>query len=164
VDHSSGDYTKHPSMKYDNTTVYLKGWHIHSPSEHVVQGERTKAEMHFVFGDAEGHEKAVAGIRIDPGNTASNFVSALPPMIGFANKTTVAWTMDLRKALDEVNNFSDFWTYKGSLTSPPCTEGIRWFVARNVMYISAKQMQALLGASSFSSRVKQDVWLHQINA
>jgi carbonic anhydrase len=62
-----------------------------------------------------------------------------------------------------VQFFSEFWTYQGSLTSPPCTEGIRWFVARQIMFTGVKQMQDILGASTYSARAEQEVWQHRIN-
>lgn len=65
--------------------------------------------------------------------------------------------IDPMQAVREVNSFSEFWTYKGSLTSPPCKEGIQWFVARNILFTSVKQMQDILGASTFSSRAEQEV-------
>lgn len=71
--------------------------------------------------------------------------------------------IDPLQAIREVADFSNFWTYQGSLTSPPCKEGIRWFVARNILFTSVKQMQDLLGASTFSARAEQEVWLHQVN-
>lgn len=72
-------------------------------------------------------------------------------------------TLDVYQALREVNLFSDFWTYMGSLTSPPCTEGIRWWVARNTLFVGNGQMREILGVSTFSARVEQEVWLHGIN-
>ena len=51
----------------------------------------------------------------------------------------------------------------GSLTSPPCTEGIRFFVARNILFVGNKQMQDILRVSTYSARAEQEVWLHQIN-
>jgi carbonic anhydrase len=72
--------------------------------------------------------------------------------------------MNFLQVLKEVNMFNEFWTYKGSLTSPPCTEGIRWFVARNVLFASVQQMQHILSVSTYSARVEQEVWQHQINA
>lgn len=71
--------------------------------------------------------------------------------------------MNAEMALAEVNRFSDFWTYQGSLTSPPCTEGIRFWVARNVMFVSNAQMQEILAVSTYSARAEQEVWMHQIN-
>jgi carbonic anhydrase len=56
--HAEGDYTTLPSFTFEedgkNETVYMTGWHIHAPADHSVQGDRSKAEMHFVHTDATG--------------------------------------------------------------------------------------------------------------
>jgi carbonic anhydrase len=151
-------------MKYDNTTLYLRGWHLHAPADHSVGGDRSKSELHMVHVTAEGDEGAVLAIRLDPGVSPSPFFSQLPPMIGFNDTSQeMGVEIDPRLALDGVNDFSEFWTYQGSLTSPPCKEGIRWFVARLIMFTSNEQMRAILAASSYSARAEQEVWLHQIN-
>jgi carbonic anhydrase len=158
------DWTSHPSFKYDEETVYLKGWHIHAPADHSVGGDRSKAELHLVHVDAEGHEAAVMAIRLDPGNFDSPFFSQLPEMIGFNNMGTIEpATLSLEPALQAVQYFNEFWTYQGSLTSPPCHEGIRWFVARQILFTGVGQMQAILGASTYSARAEQEVWQHRIN-
>ena len=59
--------------------------------------------------------------------------------------------------------FANIMTDRGSLTSPPCTEGLRWFVARNIMFVSDEQMQAILRVSTYSARSEQEVWRHDIN-
>ena len=160
----NGDWTSHPSFTYDDTTLYLKGWHIHAPADHSVGGDRSKAEMHFVHVDAEGHEKAVLAFRLDPGNFNSTFFSQLPPMIGFDEmQIQQPIEMDISLAMDAVQYFNEFWTYQGSLTSPPCHEGIRWFVARQIFFTGVEQMQAILGASTYSARAEQEVWQHRIN-
>lgn len=163
---SRDDITSNPSVGYDNETLYLVGWHIHAPADHSVGGDRSKAEMHFVHADASGHEKAVLAFRLDPGNSDADFFSQLPPMIGF-NETDAAYeqtvSMNLELALQSVLYFNEFWTYQGSLTSPPCREGIRWFVARQILFTGVEQMQAILGASTYSARAEQEVWQHRIN-
>ncbi|KAH7067001.1 alpha carbonic anhydrase [Paraphoma chrysanthemicola] len=159
-----GDWTTHPSFTYDNETVYLKGWHIHAPADHSVGGDRSKAELHLVHVDAEGHEAAVMAIRLDPGNFDNAFFSQLPEMIGFNSMNVFEpTTVDFTAALQAVQFFSEFWTYQGSLTSPPCHEGIRWFVARQILFTGVKQMQDILGASTYSARAEQEVWQHRIN-
>jgi carbonic anhydrase len=159
-----GDWTHHPSFTYDNQTLYLKGWHIHAPADHSVGGDRSKAEMHFVHVDATGHEAAVLAFRLDPGNFNSTFFAQLPSMIGFEDTDVEeAVEMNLGLALEAVQHFNEFWTYRGSLTSPPCHEGIRWFVARQIMFMGVEQMQAILGASTYSARAEQEVWQHRIN-
>jgi carbonic anhydrase len=151
-------------MTFDNETVYLKGWHIHSPADHSVQGDRSKAELHLVHANADGVEKAVVAIRVDPGNAPSAFFSQFLNVPSFDNKTSIPMEMDALQSLKEVNMFNEFWTYRGSLTSPPCREGVRWYVARNVLFTSVQQMQEILAVSTYSARVEQEVWQHQINA
>lgn len=167
--HAAGNYSTLPSFTFDengtNETVYMTGWHIHSPADHSVQGDRSKSELHFVHVNAKGAARSVLAFRIDPGNTESAFFDQLPEMISFRNSTTrVNATMNPSLALDEVKHFEEFWTYKGSLTSPPCTEGIRWFIARNTLFLGVEQMQTLLVNSIYSARAEQRVWRHQINA
>ncbi|KAK8203109.1 carbonic anhydrase [Phyllosticta capitalensis] len=165
LDHDEGIYDTLPSIKYDDVEAYLTGWHIHNPSEHIIGGHRSKAEMHLVFADAKGKYKAVLGIRIDPSASESSpFFDQMPQMLHF-NETDVqmSTTLDLGLALDQVNDFNDFWTYKGSLTTPPCTEGIRWFVSSQVLLTSIEQMQALIRVCTYSARPEQEVWLHDIN-
>ncbi|CAN9088113.1 unnamed protein product [Alternaria alternata] len=158
------DWTTHPSFTYDNETVYLKGWHIHAPADHSVGGDRSKAELHLVHVDATGHEKAVMAIRLDPGNYNSTFFEQLPSMIGYSEMgVEQPCTMDFGPLLESVLYFNEFWTYQGSLTSPPCTEGIRWFVARQILFTGVDQMRAILGASTYSARAEQEVWQHRIN-
>lgn len=148
-----------------NETATLKGWHIHAPADHTIQDDRSKAELHMVFGDAKGADRVVFALRIDPGNTESKFFKQLPPMISFRDKTKQVKNTSIqnRLAISEVNDFAEFWTYRGSLTSPPCTEGVRWYVARNTMFVSNKQMQDILAVSTYSARAEQEVWLHAIN-
>lgn len=120
--------------------------------------------MHFVHVDAAGHEKAVLAFRLDPGNRDNDFFSQLPSVIGFdETNVTVEATLDLNLALASVLWFNEFWTYQGSLTSPPCHEGIRWFVARQILFTGVQQMRDILGASTYSARAEQEVWLHRIN-
>ncbi|KAH9870205.1 hypothetical protein J1614_007128 [Plenodomus biglobosus] len=164
VAHENDDWTRHPSVTYDNETVYLKGWHIHAPADHSVEGYQSKAEVHFVHVDAAGAEAAVLAVRLDPGSANNTFFDELPRMIGF-NEMGVEQSivLDFTPLLESVLYFNEFWTYQGSLTSPPCHEGIRWFVARQILFTGVAQMQEILGASTYSARAEQRVWQHRIN-
>ncbi|KAJ6256164.1 hypothetical protein Dda_8999 [Drechslerella dactyloides] len=172
-DHPKGKYTCLPSMTFQekpgaaNETVYLTGWHIHAPADHTVEGHRSRAEMHFVHVDAKGKPRAVLAFRIDPGtcDSKSDFLLSLPELVHCKDLKTQKKVKNFmpKSVLAEVGWFHEFWTYKGSLTSPPCTEGIRWFVARNVLYVGDKQMQDILFHSKFASRETQEIWRHQVN-
>lgn len=145
-------------MAFHNETLYLVGWHLHAPADHSVAGDRSKAELHMVHANEEGEEGAELAIRLDLGASPSPFFDQLPPMIGFNGTTQVMGVeIDPRLALDGVNTFSEFWTYQGSLTSPPCREGIRWFVAQSILFTSVNQMRQILGTSTYSGRAEQGV-------
>ncbi|KAH8602344.1 carbonic anhydrase [Bisporella sp. PMI_857] len=156
--------TDNPSLTFDGETVYLKGWHMHTPAEHTIDGVQSRAELHLVHANADNHERAVVGIRVDIGRTKSAFfqqwVQRLP---GLQDKSTVALEVNIAAALAEVDYLKGYWTYQGSLTSPPCTEGLRWFVASKVLSVDNEQMKALLKSSSFSARVLQGLWEQNIN-
>lgn len=115
--------------------------------------------------DLTGRIRGVIAIRIDPGNADSRFFGQLPPIPRFNDtQTQIPIGINPSAALDEVNHLNEFWTYQGSLTSPPCQEGVRWWVARNILFTSNLQMQNILRASTYSARAEQEVWRHQINA
>jgi len=154
-----------PNLTFDGITSYMVGWHTHAPAEHPVNGVRSRAEIHFVHADAEGNYVGVLAMRIDPsGDVDSPFVSQWPGTIGF-NETRQLTNVqqDLGLALQEVLFFDNFWTYMGSLTVPPCKEGIRFFMAEQVLYVSNAQMQRILGMSAYSTRIEQRIWLQGVN-
>lgn len=166
-DESGVKPTLHFEENGKNETVYFKSWHTHAPSEHTIDGWSPKAEMHFVHYTADGTPRAVVGFLIDrtPQSQGSEFFSQLPPSPDFRSNSTVAdIEINLNIAINEVLGYTDFFTYQGSLTTPPCKEGLRWFLAKEVIYMSDLQMQELLSVSTFSARPTQPVWLHNVNA
>ncbi|RKF83213.1 Carbonic anhydrase [Golovinomyces cichoracearum] len=159
--------TARPSLTYDNTKLYLKGWHIHSPADHSVSDYHARCELHLVHSYANGDEAGVIAILIDPGLSQSEFFSQFtsPGMIPSYNSSEqIPSALNIALAISEVNGFHEFWTYSGSLTSPPCTEGIRFWVGRNTLFVSTPQLQELLRVSTFSARPEQSVWAHEINS
>lgn len=118
--HPEGDLGGLPLMTFDehgtNETVSMIGWHIHGPSDHVVDGVRTKAELHLVFAGSAGEARAVVGVRMHPGSKTSEFMTALPsPLIHVGDAATVQLeaTINMAQVLGEVDHLSQFWTYTG---------------------------------------------------
>jgi len=151
-------------MIFDDEEVYLTGWHIHTPAEHIIEGVQSKAELHLVHTNSEGKPRAVVGIRIDPGVTSSSFfeqwLEVLPTM---KDESVVEMEMDIAAVLNHTGVLENFWTYEGSLTSPPCSEGIRWFVASEILRVDIEQMKKLLESSMYSARVVQSLWEQHVN-
>jgi carbonic anhydrase len=57
-----------------------------------------------------------------------------------------------------------YWTYMGSLTTPPCTEGVRWFVYEQVVSLSRNQLRTFAALFKVNSRPLQDTHGRRIEA
>jgi carbonic anhydrase len=114
------------SLVLDGVTYSLVQLHVHVPSEHTLGGRRFDAEMHLVHRSADG-KRAVVALLFRSG--ADNAVlrplfDALPMREG--ESRSAGKTLDIAALLGSAPRFL---VYDGSLTTPPCTEGVRWLVA-----------------------------------
>lgn len=167
------DYSLLPSFRFaededeDAEDVYLVGWHLHAPSEHVIDGRTTRAEMHFVHNDADGNTRSVLAFLIapsGPNGTQSAFFNQIPqPFPNPGSDDEEEFDFDPSLAIEEVGGLEKYWTYKGSLTTPPCTEGLRWFVAAQPLKVDNEMMEEILAISMFSARPTQSLWMHELN-
>lgn len=134
VDTDSGSSILLDGARYD-----LRQFHFHRGSEHLVDGVRLALEMHLVHGGADG-ATAVVGVLFEdgPANDALAPVWAnLPPEPGSARG--VAGELDLATLLPAARTA---WRYRGSLTTPPCTEGVAWAVLTETLTMSREQIAA----------------------
>lgn len=166
------DITTLPALTTNNETFYLSSWHTHIPGEHIIDGDTTEAEMHFVHIDLQSKIRAVVAFRLDPSITTesahSNFFAQLGPFPRDPSTSPrrvesfqpgLVW-QDVGKGL--VEEQGRYWTYSGSLTTPPCSEGVRWFVVEEKFVLGDGQLQELLDVSRFSARRVQRVWRHGV--
>jgi len=127
-----GNFLNFGGMQYE-----LKQFHFHSPSEHNVNGEHTAMEMHFVHASADG-KTLVLGVLLKTGKANAGLdpiFSALPPPGGEPKPVQIALTSLLPK--DHTH-----FAYVGSLTTPPCTEGVQWLVVVAQPQVSKAQVDA----------------------
>lgn len=122
--------------------------HFHTPAEHAIDGERHPLVAHFVHATDDG-ALGVLGVMFVEGDANAELgkvVSAMESGSG-TDVTVDAGAMipeDLR-----------VYRYMGSLTTPPCSEGVNWHVANSTMTASAEQIAALRGALGPSARSVQ---------
>ncbi len=153
VDYSSGsativnnghsiqvNYPPGSTLTVDGTPFTLQQFHFHTPSENHLAGRSFPMEAHFVHADSDGNlavlavmfERRATNIALDslwkfmprnaggeaalPGSTDAS--SLLPPSL-------------------------DYFRYNGSLTTPPCTEGVRWLVLKTPVSVSSVQAEKL---------------------
>ena len=115
-------------------------FHFHAPSEHSVNGKLYDLEMHIVhyYKDQPGALGAVIGIFFDReagGNYENTFLSSLKFGETSLEAPIEVENLNLANLLASVD-FGKYWSYRGSLTTPPCTEGIKWTVVEQVQPIS----------------------------
>ncbi len=117
----------------------LAGVHYHSPGEHLLDGESFAAELHLVHQDDAGN-LAVVGLLFRlgaPGALVQTLLDAAP---------ATGVTVDLEQgaaAADFIPGRLGYYGYEGSLTTPPCTEGVRWIVMQAVGTVSLEQVERL---------------------
>lgn len=109
--------------------------HFHAPAEHVVDGQPAAMEWHFVFQDSVGQLVVVARLA-QVGNSNPLFEQLLA---SFEPGTTTLFGRPV-ELQDDLPQTGTVYRYLGSLTTPPLTEGVRWFVNQMPLNISATQL------------------------
>lgn len=126
----------------DNTRYELLQFHFHHGSEHTFGGVQLPMEMHLVHRSDRGM-LAVVGVLLAEG--AANATLA-PIWERFPRQAN--WAVALPEALEVAELLpvpQSAWRYRGSLTTPPCTEGVSWIVMTEPGTLSAAQI-ATFGA------------------
>lgn len=135
VNYDAGSYIELDGIRYD-----VLQFHYHAPSEHVVDGKEFPAELHIVHKNADGG-LAVVGILLAEGSqndAYQSFIDNLP-----AEKSDVHDAGVTVNATDLIPTVQTTFRYSGSLTTPPCTEGVNWLVMTTPVELSSEQMNKL---------------------
>ncbi|CAD6255119.1 unnamed protein product [Miscanthus lutarioriparius] len=120
------------SLVINGTAYHLKQLHWHSPAEHTVDGRRYDMELHLVHESAE-NKAAVIAILYEVGRHDDAFLHHLEPFIrriaGVRDREERVGVVDPRRARGRA---SVYYRYMGSLTTPPCTEGVISTIVKRV--------------------------------
>jgi carbonic anhydrase len=137
------DVEKGSTVEIDGAAWALLQLHFHAPSEHSLDGLHYPMEMHLVHAGPDGKPGLVVGVFLVQGGDNPAFTPLLSdlPKVKGARKDDSSVTVDLAKLLPENRAYL---AYDGSLTTPPCTEGIRWYVLRSPMGITGEQLGAFV--------------------
>lgn len=136
----------------DGTAFDLLQFHFHHPSEHLLDGKQSEIELHLVHKSASG-ALAVLGVMIKPGadNAALAPVwAAMPAHEGKEQK--LAADIDPAALLPADRHF---FRYVGSLTTPPCSEGVTWTVYKSPVEMSPAQIRQFAALFPMNARPAQ---------
>lgn len=134
-------YDKGSSIQIDGTKYDLLQFHVHVQSEHHLEGAPTALEVHFVHMDANCN-LAVVGVLLEEGD------APFPALASFDQLPAKDETVVLQDATVNALDFIDaenpvYYSYDGSLTTPPCSEGVKWHVMQQKKVVSPEQIAKL---------------------
>ena len=124
------------SVRLLGKSYELKQFHFHSPSEHTVNGNHYPMEVHLVH-QSEAGAYLVVGLMFEEGprNAA---MDQLPSFRAERGEDPRSEPFDYNEL---VTNRTQYFLYNGSLTTPPCTEGVSWIVMQQPILASPEQIQ-----------------------
>jgi carbonic anhydrase len=131
------------TLRYGKHEFVLTQYHFHAPSEHTIDGQQAAAELHLVHANGAG-QLAVVGVLVEEGEEDNpfflSFVETDAPEEPGEEKVFPGVLVDIAHVFDTCH---DYFMYDGSLTTPPATEGVRWFVCAEPRVISTRQLEVL---------------------
>lgn len=125
-------------------TYRLEAQHFHKPAEHLINGQRFPMEIHFVHKNSKD-ELAVVGVLVKEGDIPHKGFQILLERFGNKKRTqdeVIAYNVKVNPAWFLPDQYA-YYHYTGSLTTPPCTENVKWFVMETPIEISHAQKQQL---------------------
>jgi carbonic anhydrase len=117
----------------------LKQFHFHTPSENTIEGRSFPMEAHLVHADSQGN-LAVIAIMYDTGKANPELQKAwrwMPQKVGV--KKTLPDQLDANALM---SGNLDYDRFNGSLTTPPCSEGVVWIVMKAPGTVSQAQVKS----------------------
>tara|TARA_R110000772_G_scaffold12836_4_gene38519 strand:+ start:1591 stop:2343 length:753 start_codon:yes stop_codon:yes gene_type:complete len=143
------DFAPGSSMTSGGMTFNLIQIHFHTPSEHAISGKRFPLVGHFVHATADG-KLGVLGVMFEEGAANSELAKILDAVP--ATKSDVkGGTGNMINPAAMLPEDLAVYRYMGSLTTPPCSEGVNWHVLSDTVSASAEQIAAfekLMGNSA----------------
>ncbi|NJO92731.1 MAG: carbonic anhydrase family protein [Chloroflexia bacterium] len=128
------------TFKIGEEIYKLAQFHFHAGSEHTINGTRYPLEVHLVHLN-NSNNIAVIGVLFEEGEE-NVFLKKIYEKVPDETNETIseAMVIDVKNLLPKKKTY---YHYMGSLTTPPCTEGVKWFVMKNTITASKEQIERI---------------------
>ena len=127
------------SVKIDGLDFKLKQFHFHTPSENNINGTEYALEAHFVHATDDG-QLAVVAVMFKKGDE-NPIISKIWNKFPLEENKKVAFSLssdDIKSIMPPDKNY---YKFLGSLTTPPCSENVKWNVFKTPVTISSEQVE-----------------------
>ncbi|KAJ6490006.1 carbonic anhydrase [Mycena sanguinolenta] len=145
---------------FNNILSDLKQFHFHTPSEHRIEEEYFPMEMHMVHQSSNGLLTVLAILfqLSEDGNSTTELISSVIQNLGnvtVPGTATSTGPLDFSQLVDAVRS-SPLYQYSGSLTTPPCTEGVTFLVVADPMPLDVTTYNAMKKVLKYNARYTQN--------
>ncbi|KAL1361559.1 alpha carbonic anhydrase 7 [Arachis hypogaea] len=139
------------SLQINGTSYILDNIHWHTPSEHTINGKRFDLELHLVHQTPITNQIAVIGILYKIGTRSDPVLLSLGEPLEALNGSSAGASVSVPafdpRVVDITGNDTKlYYRYMGSLTTPPCTEGVIWTVLEKIRSVKREQIVTLNNA------------------
>ncbi len=142
------NYARGSFVTVDGRAFELQQFHFHSPSENRIRGRQFPLEGHLVHADKDGN-LAVIAVMFEEG-AANPLLTSLWQMMPAKVGEKIALPAGLSVS-QMLPSDRDYYRYNGSLTTPPCTEGVWWLVLKRPVTVSKEQVLQFSRALGFAN-------------
>lgn len=154
------NYDGGSSISISGVAYELQQFHFHAPSEHTLAGAHFAMEMHLVHRDAQGN-LAVVGAMIARGAENQSFVAAWESLPADAGEEQHVSEVTVNASSLLPSEWLSY-RYEGSLTTPPCTEGVKWFVLTTPIELSEGQISTFENIFRNNNRPVQPLYGREV--
>ena len=150
------NFTEAGALKIGEEQFQLLQFHFHSPSEHTVAGKHYPGEMHMVHQSADG-KLAVVGVFLEEGGHNETFesISSNLPKSKSVEQHLEHMKVDVNHLLPAKRTT---YRYDGSLTTPPCSEGVKWIIMTTPIQVSAQRIANFRAVIKDNNRPVQELY------
>lgn len=142
------NYSPGSRINIDEQAFELKQFHFHAPSENHINGSSFPLEAHYVHANDQG-QLVVVAVMFKEGKENKPLKGAwlgMPKVAG--EKASYASSFNANKLLPDNK---DYYRFNGSLTTPPCSEGVRWLVLKDSLEASREQISHFTDVIGFAN-------------
>jgi len=160
------DFKEGSTIEVDNEVFDFKQLHFHTPSEHLIDGITYPMEMHMVntiHNDKEldSQQYLVIGVLFKMGTKSKfvdEFINSIPKEDHTKNEVQPGEIL-ISDLVNEMpaHLLDHYYHYNGSLTTPPYTESVRWYVSKHIFEASPEQIKKILEIEGANARQVQSL-------
>ena len=147
------NYAEGSTLTVGGVTYRLLQFHFHTPSEHLKNGRTYPMEAHLVHINDQG-QLGVLGVFLKEGDADNAFLKPI-----FDNMPATEGEVEIEgKSLNVANLLPrerEYYNYTGSLTTPPCSEGVNWMVLDDAVRVSRHQIEQFKALFEHNARPEQ---------